>query len=64
MLMIYIIKYLTTLIQVINKMYKPLSKKFLLQRGQCCGKRCINCPYTPKWKRGTRDVKKKFSTDR
>jgi hypothetical protein len=24
---------------------KPLSRKFLLSRGYCCGNGCLNCPY-------------------
>ena len=27
---------------------KPLSREFLLNRGYCCGNKCLNCPYTPK----------------
>jgi hypothetical protein len=32
---------------------EPLSKEFLLKKGFCCGKRCVNCPYIPKWLRGS-----------
>ena len=39
-------------------MPKPLSKEILLRRGNCCGKRCVNCPYVPKWQRGATKVKK------
>jgi hypothetical protein len=28
--------------------YKPLSRKFLLDRGYCCHNRCKNCPYKDK----------------
>ena len=45
-------------------MSQPLSAEILLQRGSCCGKMCINCPYIPKGQRGATNVKKKFSTDR
>lgn len=26
---------------------KPLSTLFLLKQKQCCGNKCINCPYVP-----------------
>ena len=29
-----------------------LSKEFLLSRGSCCGNKCTNCPYYPKYKKG------------
>lgn len=45
-------------------MTQPLSKEILLQRGQCCGRRCINCPYAPQWQKGSTNVKKKLPTDR
>jgi hypothetical protein len=32
---------------------EPLSREFLLGFGQCCGGRCTNCPYVPKYKRGS-----------
>ena len=25
--------------------YEPLSREFLLSRGSCCHKNCVNCPY-------------------
>ena len=28
-----------------------LTKEYLLKRKKCCGKKCINCPYIPKWKK-------------
>lgn len=30
-----------------------LSADFLMQRGQCCGAGCVNCPYTPLHKQGS-----------
>jgi|688.fasta_scaffold841719_2 hypothetical protein len=33
----------------------PLSKEFLISRGQCCGKNCLHCPYVP---RNTKGAKK------
>ena len=45
-------------------MHQPIPKELLLQRGSCCGKNCVNCPYIPQWQRGSTNVKKKFSTDR
>lgn len=26
-----------------------LTKEYLLKRKRCCGNKCINCPYIPKW---------------
>jgi len=37
-------------------MAKPLSKEFLLSRGECCGSGCSKCPYFPKSKRGSKVV--------
>lgn len=37
-------------------MGKPLSKEFLLDRGTCCGNKCTNCPYYPKWNKGSVQV--------
>ena len=45
-------------------MAQPLSREVLLQRGQCCGKGCMNCPYIPKYQKGSSNVKKKLPTDR
>lgn len=45
-------------------MTKPLTRDILLSRGSCCGRKCINCPYTPRGQKGSKNVKKKFSTDR
>jgi len=38
-----------------QKKSKPLSKEFLLSRGFCCNCGCENCPYTPKWVKGSKD---------
>ena len=35
---------------------KPLSRKFLVERGYCCGGGCINCPYFPKHEKGSTEV--------
>jgi hypothetical protein len=35
---------------------------FHLQRGQCCGNGCRHCPYHPKHKKGTVNVKDKDSS--
>ena len=37
-------------------MAQPLSIEFLLERGYCCGNKCVNCPYTPKYQRGNREI--------
>ena len=34
-----------------------MSAKALLERGFCCGLKCTNCPYTPKYQKGN---KKKY----
>lgn len=38
-------------------MTKPLTREFLLDRKKCCGHRCVNCPYVPKWEKGSTNVK-------
>lgn len=34
---------------------------FHLQRGQCCGNGCRHCPYDPKHKKGTVEVREEFA---
>lgn len=34
----------------------PLSKEFLINNGVCCGCKCKNCPYTPKWICGSKEI--------
>jgi hypothetical protein len=36
---------------------------FHLERGQCCGNGCRHCPYHPKHKKGTVNVKDKNSLE-
>jgi hypothetical protein len=44
---------------------EPLSKQFLIDRGYCCGNRCINCPYWPKYiKDNTKLRKQNESSDK
>mgnify|MGYP006278387813 CR=1 FL=1 len=31
---------------------EPLSADFLKGRGSCCGNKCTNCPYEPKYQKG------------
>jgi len=31
-----------------------------IERGECCGNKCKHCPYTPKHKKGSVVVAKKF----
>lgn len=38
-------------------MTKPLSKEFLVNREKCCSYRCVNCPYVPKWTKGSTKIK-------
>ena len=35
---------------------KPLSRKFLVSRGYCCGGWCLNCPYFPIHTKGSTEV--------
>lgn len=37
---------------------------FHIQRGQCCGNGCKNCPYDPKYKKGNIILQKEFLNDR
>lgn len=37
-------------------MAKPLTSEFLISRGNCCGKSCINCPYWPRYEKGSTKV--------
>lgn len=37
-------------------MTQPLSKELLLERGKCCGNKCLNCPYHPCWTKGVTDI--------
>lgn len=40
---------------------KPLTKEFLIERGYCCGHKCMNCPYVPKHTKGsTKEFKFNF----
>jgi len=36
----------------------PLTREFLLQRGKCCGSKCVACPYIPKWIKGNKNGKR------
>jgi hypothetical protein len=33
-----------------------LSKEFLASQKSCCGSKCLNCPYSPKWVRGSTET--------
>jgi hypothetical protein len=37
-------------------MTKPLSREYLISIKKCCGRRCVNCPYIPKWIRGNSKI--------
>lgn len=37
--------------------YRILTKKFLSERGYCCGNGCKHCPYFPKHTKGNRTLK-------
>lgn len=34
---------------------------FHLERGQCCGNGCRHCPYDPRHKKGTVEVREEFA---
>jgi hypothetical protein len=36
-----------------------LSETFHINRGHCCGNRCMNCPYEPKYQKGNTYLVKK-----
>jgi len=38
---------------------EPMSAKALLERGFCCGLKCTNCPYIPKYQKGNKKTFKK-----
>jgi biotin synthase-like enzyme len=33
-----------------------------IQRGECCGNKCLHCPFEPKHKKGSTKINKKFLT--
>jgi len=37
-------------------MSEPLSREFLLNQKECCGSTCTNCPYIPKFRKGSTKV--------
>lgn len=34
----------------------PLDREFLIEQGSCCGCKCMNCPYIPKWEIGSTEI--------
>lgn len=38
-------------------MTTPTPAAVLLAYGRCCGRRCVLCPYTPRWVAGAKKVK-------
>ena len=43
-----------------TRVYKPLTRKLLLERGYCCINDCVNCPYNKNktmWKKTSLDKK-------
>lgn len=34
----------------------PLDREFLIEQGNCCGCKCLNCPYIPKWEIGSTEI--------
>ncbi len=45
---------------ILFNMAKPLTKEFLVSKGECCGKKCVNCPYTPKYTKGSTQIEQKI----
>lgn len=39
-------------------MNKPLTREFLISRKKCCGRRCVNCPYVPRYVKGSTQIRK------
>ena len=37
-------------------MATPMSAEKLLKRGYCCGLKCKNCPYFPRYKKGNKKI--------
>ncbi|MBS3145181.1 hypothetical protein J4414_00045 [Candidatus Woesearchaeota archaeon] len=35
---------------------KPMSRKELLAQEECCGSICTNCPYLPKYIKGSKEI--------
>ena len=35
--------------------YRPLTRKYLLDRGYCCNNGCLNCPYKKKLNKNRKD---------
>lgn len=35
---------------------KPLDKQTLASNGSCCGLKCKNCPFTPRWVKGSSKI--------
>ena len=40
-----------------------MSAKALLERGFCCGLKCTNCPYIPKYQKGNKKHLKNLYAD-
>jgi len=38
------------------KSVEPLSRETLIKQGSCCNNKCTNCPYSPKWTKGSTDI--------
>jgi hypothetical protein len=36
--------------------YMVLTAHYLKQRGHCCGNKCKECPYDPKWEKGNKNL--------
>jgi len=39
--------------------YMILTALYLSQRGVCCGNKCKECPYNPKWEKGNKNLEGK-----
>lgn len=33
-----------------------MTELFLKEKGSCCGNKCTNCPYSPKWTKGVKEL--------
>ena len=41
---------------ILQRNLPPLSAKVLIKLGNCCGNKCLNCPYEPKHTIGNENI--------
>lgn len=40
----------------LGKKFEPIGREYLLERGFCCGNKCLNCPYYPKYEKNNKNI--------